>query len=88
MRILAQKLGSLNEVVAYFFKQLDQTGKGRPFCPWAVAATTTLPKEAEKLNVQSVNHYMDSTPGSAVLSSKGIEWLSLRRSSPDNPVVT
>lgn len=88
MRISAQKLGSLTEVVAYFFKQLDQTGKGQPFCPWAVAATTTLPKEAEKLNVQSVNLYMDSTPGSAVVSSKGIEWLSLRRSSPDNPVVT
>lgn len=31
---------------------------------------------------------MDSTPGSAVVSSKGMEWLSLRRPSPDNPVVT
>ena len=49
LRILAQKRGLLTEVVAYFSKQLDQTGKGQPFCPWAVAATTTLPKGAEKL---------------------------------------
>lgn len=48
LRILAQKLGWLTEVVAYFSKQLNQTGKGRPLCPWAVAATTTLPKGAEK----------------------------------------
>lgn len=49
LRILAQKLGWLTEVVAYFSKQLNQTGKGRPLYPWAIAATTTLPKGAEKL---------------------------------------
>ena len=49
LRILAQKLGWLTKVVAYFSKQLNQTGKGRPLYPWAIAATTTLPKGAEKL---------------------------------------
>ena len=45
--ILAQKLGPLTGVVAYFSKQLDQIAKGWPPCLWAVAATTTLLKEAE-----------------------------------------
>ena len=43
--LLAQKLG----LVAYFSKQLDQTAKGWIKLLWAVAATTTLLKDAEKL---------------------------------------
>ena len=42
--VLAQKLGSLTQVVANFSEQLVQTAKGWPPCLWAVAATTTLLK--------------------------------------------
>ena len=47
--VLAQKMGPLTQVVAYFSKQLDQTAKGWPPCLPAIAVTTTLLKEAQKL---------------------------------------
>ena len=48
-RVLAQKLGLLTLLVAYFSQQLDQITKGWPPCPQEVAATTVL-KEAKKLS--------------------------------------
>ena len=51
--LLKQKLGPLTRVVACFSKQLDQTAKGGPPCLQAVAATSQLLKEANKLNLDS-----------------------------------
>ena len=49
LRALAQKLGLLTQMMAYFSEKLDQTTNGWPPFLQAGAATTTLLKEAEKL---------------------------------------
>ena len=63
-------------MVAYFYKQLDQTTKGWPPCLRAVAATTTLLKEAEKLTFGQPITIWTAHQVQALVSSKGTEWLS------------
>ena len=88
----AQKLGPLAQVIAYSSKQLDQTAEGWPPCLGAVAATTTLLKEAEKLTFGQPVTIWTPHHVQALVSSKGTEGLSPGRSIQvqamllDNPV--
>uniref|UniRef100_A0A8C0ISG9 Reverse transcriptase RNase H-like domain-containing protein n=1 Tax=Chelonoidis abingdonii TaxID=106734 RepID=A0A8C0ISG9_CHEAB len=51
LEVLTQSLGTWKRPVAYFSKQLDQVAKGWPACLRAVAATTLVLGEAEKLTL-------------------------------------
>lgn len=62
-------------MVAYFSKQLNQTADGW-LCLQAVAATTTLVKEAEKLMLDQPISIWTSHQVQALVSSKGTECLS------------
>ena len=73
--VLAQKLGPLTQLVAYFSKQLDQITKEWPPCLQAVAATTTL-KEAEELMFGEPVTIWTSHQVQALVIPKGTEWLS------------
>ena len=62
-----------------FSKRLDQTAKGWPPCLWAVAATTTPLKEAEKLTFGQPITVWNPHQVQTLVSSKGTEWLSPRK---------
>ena len=68
---------SLTWVVAYFPKQLNQTSnfQGVAYLP---TYATTLLKEGEKLTFGQPVTTWSSHQVQALVSSKGIEWLSLR----------
>ena len=74
--VLDQKLGPLIWVVAYFSKQWDKTAKGWAPCLRAVAATSILLTEAEKLMFGQPITIWTLHQVQALVSSKGTEQLS------------
>ncbi|KAG6940354.1 hypothetical protein G0U57_017493, partial [Chelydra serpentina] len=52
--VLTQLLGTWKRPVAYFSKQLDQVAKGWPACLRAVAATSLVLRDAEKLTLGGI----------------------------------
>ena len=80
MGLLAQKLGPFTRALAYFSKQLNRTAKGWSLCLWAVAATTNLLKEPEKLTFGQPITICTPHQVQALVRSKGTERLSPGRS--------